>query len=158
MGDHRTSHLTLRVDLTLPSTKLGIGPLAYDPLKEMLGLDPHVALAPLLRGQPHIRTAGRAAVEVFPLAIAPDTRMAIPLGVFGQFAVANDRGLLALTLPAQAIRWLQSQVDGLLVEGPMPITDDDGVHRASVVWLKLTPGMRVGFPLGLLGELGLEAA
>jgi len=29
---------------------------------------------------------------------------------------------------------------------------------SSVVWLKLTPGMRVGFPLGLLGELGLEAA
>ncbi len=124
----------------------------------MLGFDPREALAPLLRAEPYIRTARGAATEVFPLAIAPGGRVALPLGGLGEFAVANDRGLLAVTLPARATRWMLDQVGGLVVAGPQAVTDDDGVHRVSVVWLRLSAGTRASLPLGLLGELGLEAA
>lgn len=157
MRDRTASVPTLRVDLTLPSTRLGLGPLSYDPLKELLGIDPGQMLARLLRSEPYTRTTGGVATEVFPLALAPGMRVAIPLGSFGELAVANERGLLELTVPAQATRWLQDQVGGLLVAGPKAITDDDGVHRGSVAWLRLPPGARAAFPLGLLGELGLEA-
>ena len=158
MRDRPTATPNLRVNLTLPSTKLTFGVLSYDPLKEMLGFDPREALAPLLRAEPYIRTAGGGATEVFPLAIAPGVRAAIPLGGLGEFAVANDRGLLAVTLPARATRWMLERVGGLLVAGPQPITDDDDVHRVSMVWLRLPPGARTGLPLGLLGEIGIEAA
>ena len=158
MRDRPVKAPTLRVNLTLPSTKLTFGALSFDPLKEMLGFDPREALASLLRSEPYIRTTGGAATEVFPLAIAPGVRASIPLGGLGEFAVANDRGLLAVTVPARATRWMGEQLGGLLVAGPEPVTDDDGVHRVSVAWLLLRPGARAGFSLGLLGELGIEAA
>lgn len=158
MRDHQASPRTLRVDLTLPSTKLTFGSLAYDPLKQILGIDLRALLAPLLRGEPYIKTVGTAAVQVFPLDIAPGTRVSVPLGIYGELAVGNDQGLLALTVPIRAGRWLEEQAGDLIVGGPIPIADDDGVHRASAVWLRLDPGMRTSLPLGLIGELGLEAA
>jgi len=149
---------SLRVNLTLPSTKLTFGVLSYDPLKEMLGFDPRDTLIPLLRAEPYIRTAGSAATEVFPLALAPGVRVALLLGPLGEFGVANDRGLLAVTVPARATRWLQEHLDQILLAGPQAVVDDDGVHRRSVAWLRLLPGTRAGLPLGLLGEVGTEAA
>ena len=158
MSDSYTTTPPLRVDLTLPSMRLALGPVVYDPLKELLGFDPREALTPLLRSAPYVRTAGGAAVEVFPLAIAPGVHVATPLGPLGEFAVANDQGLLALTLPARAAGLLPSQAGGLVVAGPQAVVDRDGLHRVSVVWLRLRPGLRTAIPLGLLGELGLEAA
>lgn len=158
MRDRLVETPTLRVNLTLPSTKLTFGAFAYDPLKEMLGFDPRSVLAPILRSDPYIRTTEGKATEVFPLALAPGVSASIPLGPVGEFSVANDRGLLAVTVPTRATPWLREQVGGLLVGGPQPITDDDGVQRVAVAWLRLRPGVRVGLPLGLLGELGLEAA
>ena len=61
---------------------------------------------PLLRGEPYVRTAGGANVEVFRLALSPGTRVSIPLGTYGELAVANDEGLLALTVPVSASLWL----------------------------------------------------
>ena len=148
---------TLRVNLTLPSTKLTFGVLSYDPLKEMLGFDPREALTPLLRDEPYIRTTASAATEVFPLALAPGVRVALPLGPLGEFGVANDRGLLAITVPARVTRWLQDYLGSLLVAGPQAVAGSDGAHRVSVAWLQLAPGTRASLPLGLLGELGLEA-
>lgn len=158
MRDRPMKTPTLRIDLTLPSTKVTFGVLSYDPLKEMLGFDPRTALAPILRADSYIRTAGGVAIEVFPLALAPGVSASIPLGPVGEFAVANDRGLLALTVPARATRWLQEQVGEFLVAGPQPVVDGDGVHRLSMAWLRLPPGTRTGLPLGLLGEVGIEAA
>ena len=149
---------TLRVNLTLPSTKLTFGVLSYDPLKETLGFDPREALAPLLRAEPYIRTTGSAATEVFPLVLAPGVCFTLPLGPFGEFGIANDRGLLAVTVPAKATRWLQEHLGQLLVAGPRAVAGADGAHRLSVAWLSLAPGMRAGLPLGLLGEVGFEAA
>lgn len=156
MPDHPTP--TLHIDLTLPSTKLTFGALSYDPLRQMLGFDPRTMLAPLLRAEPYIRTAGAAAAEVFPLTLAPGARMSMPLGPLGEFAVANDQGLLALTVPARAARWLQDHVGEHLVAGPRAVVDRDGVHRSSAAWIRLPPGTRAGLPLGLLGEVGIEAA
>ncbi len=149
---------TLRIDLTLPSTKLTFGALSYDPLQQLLGFDPRATLTPLLRAESYIRTTAGAATEVFPLALAPGVRVSMPLGPLGEFAVANDQGLLALTVPARAARWLLEHVGDHLVAGPRSLVDGDGVHRSSSAWLRLPPGTRAGLPMGLLGEIGLEAA
>jgi len=158
MRDRPVKVPTLRVNLTLPHTKLTFGALSYDPLKEMLGFDPHKALAPLLRAEPFVRTTGGAVAEVFPLAIAPGIRIALPMGPLGEFGVANDRGLLALMFPAGASRWLQEKLGELLVAGPQAVADGDGVHRTSVAWLGLPPGTRASLPLGPFGEVGIEGA
>jgi len=155
---HNPSLPMLRVDLTLPSTTLGFGPLSYDPLKLLFGIEPRAVLSPLLCGEPYIRREGSAAVQVFPLAIAPGTQVSIPLGSYGAFAMAIDNGLLMLTIPSLAGSWLASRVQAQLVQGPTPLVDGDGVHRVSVVWLRVVPGMRAAFPLGMLGELGIEFA
>jgi hypothetical protein len=150
--------VTLRVDLTLPSLKLGLGPLSYDPLKQLLGIDPRDALRPLLCAEPYARTVAGANVEVFPLALAPGTRVSVPLGTYGEIAVGNDLGLLALTVPLTASLWLARQVGPLLVAGPTPVVDRDGARRVATAWLRLAPGARAALPLGPLGQLGLEAA
>jgi len=147
----------LRVNLTLPSTKLTFGVLSYDPLKDMLGFEPREALAPLLRADPYIRTTGSSATEVVPLTLAPGVRVALPLGPLGEIGVANDRGLLAVTVPARATRWLQDHLGNLVVAGPQAVTGADGMHRLSVAWVRLPPGTRASMPLGLLGEVGIEA-
>ena len=157
MRDRTTSPSTLRLDLTLPSTKVGVGPLSYDPLKEMLGIEPRAALAPVLRAQPYIRTTDRTATEVFPLGLAPGVCVVVPLGSFGEFALANDRGQLALTVPIKASPWVGEQLGRHLVAGPTPVADRDGVRRVAVSWLRLAPGQRAALSLSLFGELGLEA-
>ena len=34
----------------------------------------------------------------------------------------------------------------------------DGTARVARAWVRLRPGMRASFPLGALGEVGVEAA
>jgi hypothetical protein len=63
-----------------------------------------------------------------------------------------------VTVPSRATRWILERVGGLVVAGPQPVTDHDGAHRVSAVWLRLPLGTRASLPLGLLGEVGIEAA
>lgn len=73
MRDHPATTPTLRVNLTLPSTKLTFRAMIYDPLKEMLGFDPRSALVSLLRSEPYIRTTGGGPGRCYRLS-PPSTR------------------------------------------------------------------------------------
>ncbi len=149
----------LRVRLTVPVTEVGFGPFRFDPLAQLVGAALADLLAPLLDGAPARRpSAAGPAVDVFPLAVPAGEGVSIPLSGFGEIGVANDHGLLLLTVPAPMARWAQERIGGALVRGPEAALSVDGTARVAKLWVHLRPGARASLPLGSFGEAGVEAA
>ena len=149
----------IRFRLTLPCLRLGLGPLAFDPVAQLLGVSVADVLASLLEAEPYRRpSATGTAVEVFPLALPAGEGAFVPVGSFGEVGLHNDGGLLAVTVPLGAAGWLRDRAGDLRVRGPKRRPSSDGSAMVAEVWLRLRPGARASVPLGLLGEMGLEAA
>ncbi|MFT5585862.1 MAG: hypothetical protein ACI9VR_003455, partial [Cognaticolwellia sp.] len=74
----------VRVNLTMPVTRIGFGPFSFDPVEQMIG-PPLVSLLESLMVAPVSRRPSLAgpAVEVYPLALPPGEGATIPLGQFG---------------------------------------------------------------------------
>lgn len=148
----------IRVRVTLPVTRLGFGVLAFDPVAQFLGVSVRDVLDSLLEGEPYQRpSAAGAAVEVFPLALPPGEGAFIPIGALGELGFRNDRGLLAVTVPNSMAGWMQRQAGDMLVRGPEQRRSSEGNATVVDAWLRLRPGARAAMPLGMLGELGIEA-
>ena len=148
----------IRVNLTLPVTRLGFGPFSFDPIEQMIGCPVAELLASLMTGPTYRRpSAAGPAVEVYPLALPRGEGASVPLGQWGEIGFANEDGLLALTVPWGMAGWLQSKLGESLVRGPEPGLSQDGTARVALALVRVRPGMAAGFPLGALGELGLEA-
>lgn len=148
----------IHVRLTVPLTRVGVGPLSFDPLAEFLGVSLHELLESLLDGVPYVRRSlTGASVEVFPLSLPAGDGAFVPLGALGELGFTNDDGLLAITTPAVMARWLTLQVGELIVRGPERRGAVDGRSQVVDAWVCLRPGARTAIPLGLFGEMGLEA-
>ena len=149
----------LRVRLTVPVTEVGFGPFRFDALAQLVGAPLADLVAPLLDGVPSRRpSAAGPAVDVFPLAVPPGEGVSIPLGSFGEVGVANDGGLLLLTVPAPMAKWAQERIGAALVRGPEAALSVDGSARVARMWVHLRRGARASLPLGSFGEAGVEAA
>jgi hypothetical protein len=61
------------------------------------------------------------------------------------------------TVPLPAASWIQRKLGHAIVRGPEHLLSQDGTARVARFWLRLQPGMSAAFPLGMLGEIGLEA-
>ena len=148
----------LNIDLTLPVTRVGIGILSYDPVESFLGAPVSHFLEPLLRA-PRYRRPSQAgpAVEVYPLRLPEGEGLSVPLSQWGELGFANRRGLLVLTVPSQAAGWVQQRFAGAIVEGPREGMSSDGTARVAHFAIRLQAGMKAGIPLGMLGEVGVEA-
>ncbi len=96
-------------------------------------------------------------VEVNPLALPGGLGASIPLVQWGEVGFRNDGGLLVLTVPLGAVAWLRDKLGAALVHGPVEHLSIDGTARVADCWVHLRPGMRASFPLGVLGEVGVEA-
>lgn len=96
------------------------------------------------------------AIEVYPLRLQQGEGASIALGQLGELSVANDRGRLALTVPFLAGRWLALHLGDAVVEGPIPGVTQAGARIVGFV-VALRRGMRATWPLGALGEVGIEA-
>ena len=148
----------IRVDLTLPVIRFGFDPLSFDPIAQVIGMPLSELLESLMIGPTTRRpSATGPAVEVYPLSLPPGEGATIPLGQWGEVGVANDRGLLALTVPWGMAGWLRQRLGEAIVRGPEAGVSLDGTARVANVWVRLRPGMRAGIPLGALGECGIEA-
>ena len=148
----------IRLRLTLPVTRFGFGPLAFDPVEQFLGVSVRDVLDSLLEAEPYKRpSSGGTAIEVFPLALPPGEGAFVPFGQFGELGFRNDDGLLALTVPISMVRLLKTQAGPMLVRGPERRLSADGTSTVAESWLRLRPGSRAAMPLGMLGEMGLEA-
>jgi hypothetical protein len=148
----------LRVNVTLPVTRLGVGPFSFDPLEQLIGARVTDLLRPLLAG-PVVRraSASGAAVEVYPLALPDGEGATIPLGHWGELGFRNDAGTLVLTVPWAMAAWLQERLGDARVRGPEPVAALEGGARVAQVWVRPRPGTRATLPLGAIGECGLEA-
>lgn len=148
----------IRVNLTLPVLRLGLGPFAFDPLERLVGARIGDLLEPVMSGPVVVRpSVSGPAVEVYPLRLPEGEGASVALGQLGELGFANDRGRLALTVPLLASRWLAAHLGGAIVEGPIPRVAEGGARVAAYL-VVLRPGMRASWPLGALGEVGIEAA
>jgi hypothetical protein len=150
----------IRVNLTVPVTRIGFGPFSFDPLEQMIGAKLSDLLGPLLVG-PVVRrpSSNGPAVEVFPLALPEGEGASIPLAQWGEVGFHNDGGLLVLTVPWGMAGWLRQRLGEAVVRGPEAGVSLDGSARVARAWvrLRLRPGMRASVPLRAFGEAGVEA-
>lgn len=148
----------IRVNLCVPITRIGFGPFSVDPLEQMIGAPLVDILDSLMTGPKYRRPSSAGpAVEVYPLALPEGEGVSIPLAQFGELGVANQQGLLALTVPWGMASWLRQKFGDAVVRGPEQGLSLDGTARVANAWVRLRPGMRASFPLGALGEVGVEA-
>ena len=148
----------IRFLLMVPVTRFGVGPFSVDPVEQLIGCPLADLLEPLRVGPITRRpSASGTAVEVHPLALPEGEGLAIPLGQFGSVGFRNDQGLLELTVPAVWGARLASQLGAALVRGPERWRAGDGISEVEVVWLGLRAGVGLRLPLGLLGEVAVEA-
>ena len=154
-----TADGAIRVNVTLPVTRVGFGPFSFDPVEQMIGAPVADILESLMTGPVTRRpSATGPAVEVYPLALPRGEGASIPLGQWGEVGLRNDDGLLVLTVPWGMSGWLRERLGRAIVRGPTPGVSLDGTARVAEAWVRLVPGMRAQLPLGALGEVGIEAA
>ena len=152
----------LRVNLTVPTTTVRVGPLAFDGLKAFLGADLTELLGPLMVGARHARaTPSGAMIDVYPLALPEGEGLSVPIRLMGEVGFRNLRGLLVLIVPPAVAEVVRAQLADELAEGSAAgprFRESDGgsIVAEFAVWLR--PGMRKAVPLGGWGELGVEAA
>jgi hypothetical protein len=149
----------IRVNLTVPVTRIGFGPFSIDPLEQMIGAKLVDLLEPLMIGPVTRRpSATGPAVEVYPLALPDGEGASIPLARWGEVGFYNEGGLLALTVPWSMAGWLRDKLGSAIVRGPEAGLSLDATARVANAWVRLRPGIRASFPLGALGEVGVEAS
>ena len=150
----------LRLNLTLPILRIGIGPFTLDPLEQLVGAKVTDLLGALMIGPVGQRRCERSGVnvDVYPLALPDGEGASVPLGHLGELGFFNDTGIVALTVPAATAAWMATRLGDMLVSGPQPVDSVDGRSRVAILRVRLRPGARASFPLGRLGEVGVEAA
>jgi hypothetical protein len=147
----------IRVNLTVPVTRIGFGPFSIDPLEQMIGAKLADLLEPLMVGPITRRPSITGpAVEVYPLALPDGEGASIPLAQWGEVGFYNEAGVLALTVPWAMAGWLRQRLGEAVVRGPEAGVSLDGTARVAKAWVRLRPGMRASMPLGALGEAGIE--
>jgi hypothetical protein len=147
----------LRVNLVLPVLRVGAGPFSFDPIAHLVGAPIAELLEPVLAGDPVIRSPQYGPpVEVFPLRLPEGEGASLALGKLGELGFQNVGGQLVLTVPRVVARWVSSRFGAAVVDGPREAV----VEGARVVCFTVTlrSGMRTSWPMGALGEFGLEAA
>jgi hypothetical protein len=149
----------IRVNVTRPVTRIGFGVFSFDALEQLVGAKIADLLEPLMTGPVFRRPSeSGVAIDVYPLALPAGEGATIPLGQFCEIGFANDNGPLALTVPWAGATWLRQNLGDAIVRGPEPALSLDGSARVAQAWVRLRPGMRAAFPLGAMGEVGVEAA
>lgn len=148
----------LQLRLTLPCLRLGFGPFAIDPLEQLVGARLSDLLGSLMTGPMlQARSAAGTLVDIYPLAVPDGEGATIPLGAWGELGVANEGGLLLLTVPAAVAPFLAARLGSALDRPPQPVLALDGCSRVVLLRVRLTKGARAVFPVGSLGELAVEA-
>lgn len=152
----------IRVNLSVPTTSVRLGPFVIDGLQALVGIPLSEILSPLMRERSFQRTVETGAVvDVFPLAIPDGEGLSIPVKLVGEVGFRNLRGLLVVIVPpavAEIVRErLADEIAGRHAAGPRFVTGAGGGIVAEFA-VRLRPGMRKAIPVGTLGEFGVEAA
>ena len=152
----------LRCNLSLPSTRIRLGPISIDGVEALLGVSLAQVLDPLMPAPRFSRTTEAGGeVDVYPLAIPDGEGATVPVKHLGPVGFRNFKGYLILILPAGLAEVMREQLADEIrnkrAAGPRPIRDPDGSLAVEFA-IALRPGMKKVVPLGSFGELGIEAA
>ena len=152
----------LRFNLSLPSTRIRLGPIVIDGLEALLGVSLPQILDPLMPAPRYTRqNAQGAEVEVYPLAIPDGEGLSVPIKSIGELGFRNYKSYLILILPpglAEVMReQLAEDIAAKRAAGPRPARGANGGLVVEFA-IALRPGMKKVIPLGQYGELGVEAA
>jgi hypothetical protein len=148
---------SIRINLTLPVLRFGIGPLVIDPVEQFIGMKVSDIFSSLMTGPVFRRpSASGPAVEVYPLALPEGEGASVPLGQFGELGFKAERGLLVLTVPLGFSGWVQKRFGDAIVRGPVEGLSLDGTARVVRFAIIVKAGMKASIPLGMMGEFGVE--
>lgn len=143
----------IRVNLTLPILRLGVGPFAIDPVERLVGARVVDLLEPLMTGPVSVRPCPSGPpVEVFPLRLPEGEGASIALAHLGEIGLHNEGGHLALTVPRLAATWIEGHLRDAILERRRTAAAPVATFVVAV-----RSGWRVAVPLGALGEIGIEA-
>ena len=150
----------MRVNLTVPTTTVRLGPIAFDGLKALLGIDIGDVLSSLMIGPKFQRPILGGFVDVYPLAIPDGEGLTIPIKLFGEIGFYNLHSVLVLVVPVAAMDLVTPQLAAEIAAGeaagPRVRVGGRGGHVAEYA-VRLKAGMRKAVPLGGFGEIGVEA-
>jgi hypothetical protein len=156
----RADPAAMRINLTVPTTAVRVGPFAFDGPKALLGVDLGDLLSSLMIGPKYQRPVLGGIVDVYPLAIPDGEGLTIPIRLFGEIGFYNLRSVLVLVVPVAAIDVVTAQLAAEIAvqdaAGPRLRPGSSGGTVAEYA-VRLKAGMRKAVPLGSLGELGVEA-
>ena len=93
----------LRVNLTVPTTAVRLGPFAFDGLKALIGMDLADVLASLMIAPRTHRPVLGGVVDVYPLAIPDGEGLSVPIKLLGEIGFYNLKSLLGLVVPVAAM-------------------------------------------------------
>ena len=147
----------IRFNLVLPTARFGFGPISFNPIEQAIGAPVTDILESLMTGPVTQRpSAAGPAIDVYPLALPDGEGLTIPLGRWGELGFRNEKGLLILTVPLPAATWVQRKLASSIERGPDHMLSQDRTARVVRFRLRLQPGLSAAFPLGVLGDVGLE--
>ena len=149
----------LRVNLTVPSTQMHLGPFQFDGIKALIGMDLADALAPLMIGPRTQRVGPTGTVDVYPLAIPDGEELSFPIKFVGEVGFRNLSSLLVLVVPPAMAEVVAAQLVKEIASGDARSRlwpGKSGLQVAEFA-IRLRPGMRKALPLGRFGEIGVEA-
>ena len=130
----------IRIDLTMPVTRIGFGVFSFDPLEQVIGAKLADLLVPLMVGPVRRRPSEAGpAVEVYPLALPEGEGASILLGQWGEVGFRNELGMLVLTVPWGMAGWLRQKLGDAIVRGPEAGMSVDGTARVAEAWVRLRP-------------------
>jgi hypothetical protein len=95
----------LRVNLTVPTTAVRLGPFAFDGLKAPIGMDPANVLASLLIGPRAQRPVLGVVVDVYPLVIPDGQGLSLPMKLLGEIGFYCLKSLLVPVVPIARSTW-----------------------------------------------------
>jgi hypothetical protein len=148
---------SIRINLTLPVLRFGIGPFSIDPVESFIGAKVSDILESLMTGPVFRRpSVSGPAIEVYPLALPEGEGASVPLGQWGELGFANEGGLLLLTVPLAFSGWVRQRFGDAVVRGPVEGLSQDGTARVARYAVRVKAGMKAAIPLGGLGEIGVE--
>jgi hypothetical protein len=125
----------IRVDVTLPVLRIGMGPYTFDPLERLLGAPVEDLLGSLMAG-PVVqrRTESGLTLDVYPLALPDGEGATLPLGGLGELGFFNlcrakHKFAYAEPAPMRSARTVPSACSRAMVAGAPHNHGRDRAHR-----------------------------
>ena len=141
-----------------PIRLLLVVPLLGEPLRSILNATLPPLLAPVLEGEPSIRSKQpNGAQTCYAIALHPGESIVLPLGPLGELGLAHTSGMLGVSVPGLLGPVLRAQL-GAWIAMDHGLSFNQSGALVARFHLRPGPGMRVAMDMPPVGEVAVEAA